>query len=92
MNRTRDIADRYVEQAARLDPVGATSAGLTGFDHLMTELTPAGLAARATLARATLAELEQGSAFDLKEFHREALALGSIGTRSAPRGACPATT
>ena len=57
MNPICDIADRYVVQAARLDPVGATSAGLTGFDHLMTDLSPAGFAARATLDRTTLAEL-----------------------------------
>jgi len=69
----RDIADRYVEQAARLDPVGATSAGLTGFDHLMTDLSPDGFAARAALDRATLAELEQAVAADGEQVARQAM-------------------
>ena len=73
MSPIRDIADRYVEQAARLDPVGATSAGLPGFDHLMTDLSPAGFAARAALDRATLAELEQAVAADGEQVARQAM-------------------
>ena len=73
MNPVRDIADRYVEQYARLDPVGATSAGLTGFDHLMTDLSPAGFAARAALDRATLAELDQAAAADGEQVARQAM-------------------
>ncbi|HUZ54776.1 MAG TPA: DUF885 domain-containing protein [Streptosporangiaceae bacterium] len=73
MNPIRDIADRYVEESAQLDPVGATSAGLTGFDHLMTDLSPAGFAARAALDRATLAELEQAVAADGEQVARQAM-------------------
>ena len=73
MNPIRDIADRYVEQAAQLDPVGATSAGLTGFDHLMTDLTPAGFAARAALDRTTLAELELAAAAGGEQVARQAM-------------------
>jgi uncharacterized protein (DUF885 family) len=73
MTPIRDIADRYVEQAARLDPVGATSAGLTGFDHLMTDLSPDGFGARAALDRATLAELEQAVAADGEQVARQAM-------------------
>ena len=73
MTPIRDIAERYVEQAARLDPVGATSAGLTGFDHLMTDLSPDGFAARAALDRATLAELEQTVAADGEQVARQAM-------------------
>ena len=73
MTPIRDIADRYVEQAAQLDPVGATSAGLTGFDHLMTDLSPDGFAARAVLDRATLAELEQAVAADGEQVARQAM-------------------
>jgi uncharacterized protein (DUF885 family) len=73
MKPIRDIADRYVEESAQLDPVGATSAGLTGFDHEMTDLSPAGFAARAALDRATLAELEQAIAADGEQLARQAM-------------------
>ena len=51
------IADRYVDRLALLDPLGATSMGIAGHDHEMTDLSPAGLAARSDAARAVLAEL-----------------------------------
>ncbi len=73
MTSVRDIADRYVGQAARLDPVGATSAGITGFDHLMTDLSPAGFAARAELDLATAAELEQVRPADGERAARQAM-------------------
>ena len=51
------IADRYVERYAALDPISATSAGIPGHDDRLTDYSPAGAAARADLARATLQEL-----------------------------------
>ncbi|MBC7292054.1 MAG: DUF885 domain-containing protein [Actinotalea sp.] len=51
------IADRYVQTIARLDPLAATAMGLSGYDHLMTDLSPAGHRAHADAARAVLAEL-----------------------------------
>jgi uncharacterized protein (DUF885 family) len=62
MSTVGQIADRYVEEFARLDPVTATSVGITGFDHLMTDLSPAGFAARAALDRATMTELRKTAA------------------------------
>jgi len=58
------IADAYVTTTARLDPLGATAMGLPGYDHLMTDLSPAGWAARADAARATLAELAEAEPVD----------------------------
>ena len=52
-----EIADRYVDQAARLDPVSATATGIAGHDDRMTDLTPDGFAARAELDRVALAAL-----------------------------------
>ena len=52
------IAERYVDTIARLDPLAATSMGIPGHDHEMTDLSPAGLAARAEAARAVLTELD----------------------------------
>ncbi|TRW45120.1 DUF885 domain-containing protein [Georgenia yuyongxinii] len=47
-----------------LDPLEATSLGLPGHDHEMPDLSPAGLAARTDLDRATLAELESVAPVD----------------------------
>jgi uncharacterized protein (DUF885 family) len=53
----RGVADRYVEQLAALDPCTATYAGIAGHDHEITDFSPDAVAARAQLARDTLAEL-----------------------------------
>lgn len=52
------LADRYVLAAAELDPIAATSMGLTGYDHRIGDYSPAGLAAQTDLDRATLRELD----------------------------------
>jgi uncharacterized protein (DUF885 family) len=52
-----DIANRYVEQWAPLDPIGATYVGVAGFDDKLTDLSPEGYTALAELDRRTLAEL-----------------------------------
>ncbi|MCH7747208.1 MAG: DUF885 family protein [Acidobacteria bacterium] len=57
MSRTFEIADAYVDEAAALDPILATAAGLPGHDHEMTDYSPDGFAARAALDRRTLDEL-----------------------------------
>ena len=52
-----EIADRYVEEFARLDPCAATDAGIPGHDHEITDWSPAGTAARLECNRRTLADL-----------------------------------
>ncbi len=52
-----NIANNYVEQWAAIDPVGATHAGIDGYDDQLTDMSPAGFAAAADLDRATLAAL-----------------------------------
>ena len=37
-----DIADRYVDAFAALDPISATGAGIAGHDHELTDYSPAG--------------------------------------------------
>jgi uncharacterized protein (DUF885 family) len=49
-----DIADRYVDRFAALDPCSATGAGVKGHDHEMTDYSPTGSAARLDLTRETL--------------------------------------
>ena len=51
------LADRFVERYAALDPVAATLEGLTGHDAEMTDYSPDGHAERAEHDRAVLAEL-----------------------------------
>src|SRR5690554_2156849 len=52
------IADRYVQTVCELDPLSATSMGVKGYDHLSSDLSPAGIDALADAARAVLAELD----------------------------------
>jgi len=62
MGAINDIADRYVEQTAELDPVLATGAGIPGHDDKLTDLSAAGFAARAELDRSTVAALTNAEA------------------------------
>jgi len=52
-----DLADRYVERAAALDPVAATFEGLPGHDDELTDYSPAGIAERLAHDQHTRREL-----------------------------------
>ncbi|MGO1338370.1 MAG: DUF885 domain-containing protein, partial [Cellulosimicrobium funkei] len=52
------VAEAYVTRVAELDPLAATTMGLSGYDHLVTDLSPAGHEARAEADRAVLRELD----------------------------------
>jgi uncharacterized protein (DUF885 family) len=54
----RAVADRYVEQAALQDPYTGAALGLNPGDDRQPDLSPAGFAADAALARETLAALD----------------------------------
>ncbi|WP_029068648.1 DUF885 domain-containing protein [Jonesia quinghaiensis] len=51
------IADAYVQDLAALDPFGATALGIPGYDHLVTDYSPAGHQRRVDLTRDTLANI-----------------------------------
>lgn len=53
------LSDSYIEESAALDPATATYLGIAGYDHLMTDFSPAGHDARAELDRKTLARLNE---------------------------------
>jgi uncharacterized protein (DUF885 family) len=72
VGRIDEIADRYVDEWAALDPINATHAGVGGHDGEMTDLSPDGYAARAELKRRTLAALDTAVAGGERE--RAALA------------------
>src|SRR5262245_59334472 len=52
-----ELADRYVQQHARLDPVAATMEGIAGHDGEMTDYSPDAAEERAEHDRATLRAL-----------------------------------
>lgn len=58
------IAEAYMTRYATLDPLAATSMGIAGHDHEMTDHSPAGLEARAELTRSTLQALDGASPTD----------------------------
>jgi uncharacterized protein (DUF885 family) len=52
-----ELADRFVEEMAALDPCAATAMGMAGHDAELTDYGPEGVAARAALIRGTLSRL-----------------------------------
>jgi uncharacterized protein (DUF885 family) len=57
VGRIDDLADRYVDEWAALNPTGATYAGIKGYDDRLDDLSPDGFAAQADLTRRTLAAI-----------------------------------
>ncbi|GIF65209.1 hypothetical protein Ais01nite_32440 [Asanoa ishikariensis] len=57
MGRIDDLANRYVDEWAPLNPAGATFVGIKGFDDKFEDLSPDGFAAGADLTRRTLSDL-----------------------------------
>lgn len=53
-----EVAERYLDTFATLDPCAATELGILGHDDELTDYSPDGVAARAEAARAALAELD----------------------------------
>jgi uncharacterized protein (DUF885 family) len=53
-----DLADRYVDEWARLSPLGATYVGIAGHDGQTDDLSPDGFAAQAELTRRTINDLD----------------------------------
>lgn len=52
-----ELANRYIDESAALDPCTATGRGIPGHDHLLTDYSPDGVAQRADHTRRTLAAL-----------------------------------
>lgn len=53
------LSDRFVAESAALDPFSATSRGIDGFDHLVTDYSPDAIGHRAEHLRRTLVELDR---------------------------------
>ena len=52
-----EFADRFVDEQSALDPNSATGRGIPGYDHLLTDLSPAGYQQRTAHLRGALADL-----------------------------------
>ena len=59
-----ELADGYLAELAALDPESATAMGITAHDSRLTDHSPAGVHARADLARRTLDALERCATVD----------------------------
>jgi uncharacterized protein (DUF885 family) len=57
VGRLDKIANRYVDEWAALEPIGATYIGIAGFDDALTDFSVEGFAARADLDRRALADI-----------------------------------
>lgn len=75
MTTPRELADRYVTDLAELDPVVSTGLGLRPHDDRVPDLSPAGYAAKADLARRVLAELDAMDASGWDDLERRCAAL-----------------
>ncbi|BCY15395.1 DUF885 domain-containing protein [Actinoplanes sp. L3-i22] len=58
MGRIDELADRYVDDWAELNPIGATAVGISGHDDRTDDLSPEGFAAQGELIRRTLNDLD----------------------------------
>src|SRR2546428_8218100 len=58
MSRIFDIADRYVDGIAALDPILATAIGVPGHEREMTDFSPDGVSAIAAFHVRSMAKLE----------------------------------
>jgi uncharacterized protein (DUF885 family) len=79
MSTINDIAEKYVADAVELDPILATAVGIGGHDGEMTDLSPAGFAARTGLDRATIAELGRTEPESYREQVARAAMLERLG-------------
>jgi uncharacterized protein (DUF885 family) len=66
--RTIDaLCDAYVDDYCALDPLTATSIGVDGHEHELTDFSPAGFDARLALTRAAVAAVEAATPVDDRE-------------------------
>lgn len=81
-SRVYDVADRYIDEVAQLDPIAATAMGVGGHDDRLPDLSPDGSAARADLTRRTLAALAAAPIHaDATQAHRDRIACALMTDR-----------
>src|SRR5947209_1602509 len=73
------ICDRYVDEYAAADPVAATTLGIAGHDDRLTDSSPEGYAARATISRRALSAVEAAEPADDSERAAKAVFVERVG-------------
>ncbi|MEA5364764.1 DUF885 domain-containing protein [Amycolatopsis sp., V23-08] len=73
------FCDRYVDDFAAADPVAATSFGITGHDHRLTDYSPAGFDERAGIAERALTAVTAAEPADAGERSAKAVFTERIG-------------
>ena len=74
MGQIDDLANRYVDEWAVLNPTGATWVGIPGYDAELDDLSPDGYEAQAELTRRTLTELDATeAATELEQVAKDAM-------------------
>ena len=73
------ISDRYVDDFAAADPVSATTNGIAGHDHRLTDYSPEGFAARAELSARALAAVAAAEPADAAERAAKAVFTERLG-------------
>ncbi|CAM3496381.1 DUF885 domain-containing protein [Nocardioides dubius] len=77
------IADRYVAEYAAADPITATYLGIDGHDHLLTDYSPDGFAAREEMTRRAFAAVEAATPVDEREQVAKEAFLERVGLQIA---------
>ncbi|MFF5988622.1 DUF885 domain-containing protein [Prauserella flavalba] len=77
--RVHEICDKFVDDIAAADPVAATMSGVASYDDQLTDYSPEGHAARASLAKRALREIEAATPEDDGERVAKAVFLERIG-------------
>ncbi|GLW91549.1 DUF885 domain-containing protein [Actinokineospora globicatena] len=73
------ICDRYVDDIAAADPILATLVGVAGHDRDLPDLSPDGIAARAQVSRAALADIGGAEPTDAGEANAKAVFVERVG-------------
>ncbi|MEC3974037.1 DUF885 domain-containing protein [Amycolatopsis sp. H20-H5] len=73
------ICDRYVDEIAAADPVTATMVGIAGHDDRLTDYSPSGHAAKATILRRALADIAAAEPADEGERAAKAVFTERVG-------------
>ena len=67
MSEIYSIADKYVDEIAALHPTIATYVGVPGYDHLLADYSPDGVAERAEHSRTTLERINAATIEDERD-------------------------
>ncbi|OLR95176.1 DUF885 domain-containing protein [Actinokineospora bangkokensis] len=73
------ISDDYVDAAAAADPVIATLSGIPGYDHLLPDYSPEGVAARAAINAGALERMAATEATDALSANAKAVFTERVG-------------